>query len=46
MSRLADLAGHWTPYSYAFLDASAKREMRRRMLKAPAIPGYQIPGSE
>jgi alpha-D-ribose 1-methylphosphonate 5-phosphate C-P lyase len=30
-------------YSYAFLDAFAKRELRRRMLKAVAIPGYQVP---
>jgi len=25
------------------LDESAKREMRRRILKAIAIPGYQVP---
>ena len=30
-------------YSYAFLDEFAKRELRRRMLKAVAIPGYQVP---
>ena len=30
-------------YSYAFLDPFAKRELRRRMLKAIAIPGYQVP---
>ena len=30
-------------YSYGFLDAFAKRELRRRMLKAIAIPGYQVP---
>ena len=30
-------------YSYAFLDAFAKRELRRRILKAIAIPGCQIP---
>ena len=30
-------------YSYAFLDEGAKREIRRKMLKAVAIPGCQIP---
>jgi alpha-D-ribose 1-methylphosphonate 5-phosphate C-P lyase len=30
-------------YAYAFLDAFAKRELRRRTLKAIAIPGYQVP---
>lgn len=30
-------------YAYGFLDAYAKRELRRRMLKAIAIPGYQVP---
>lgn len=30
-------------YSYAYLDAYAKRELRRRILKAIAIPGYQVP---
>lgn len=30
-------------YSYAFLDAFAKRELRRSILKAIAIPGYQVP---
>ena len=32
-----------TRYSYAFLDEGAKREIRRRMLKAVAIPGCQVP---
>lgn len=31
------------PYAYAFLDEGAKREIRRRMLKAVAIPGHQVP---
>lgn len=31
------------PYSYAFLDEGAKREIRRKALKAVAIPGYQVP---
>ncbi|MCS6836964.1 MAG: alpha-D-ribose 1-methylphosphonate 5-phosphate C-P-lyase PhnJ [Anaerolineae bacterium] len=43
MSRLAALAKPQTGYSYAFMDAFAKRELRRRMLKAVAIPGYQVP---
>ena len=30
-------------YSYAFLDEFAKRELRRKILKAIAIPGYQVP---
>ncbi|MCX7850800.1 alpha-D-ribose 1-methylphosphonate 5-phosphate C-P-lyase PhnJ, partial [Thermus sp.] len=30
-------------YSYAFLDPFAKREVRRRLLKAVAIPGHQVP---
>src|SRR5208283_172707 len=30
-------------YNFAFLDENAKREIRRRILKAIAIPGYQVP---
>ena len=30
-------------YNYAFLDEGSKREIRRRILKAVAIPGYQVP---
>jgi alpha-D-ribose 1-methylphosphonate 5-phosphate C-P lyase len=30
-------------YSYGFLDAVSKREVRRALLKAVAIPGYQVP---
>jgi alpha-D-ribose 1-methylphosphonate 5-phosphate C-P lyase len=30
-------------YSYAFLDGISKREIRRTLLKAVAIPGYQVP---
>ncbi len=40
---LADLAHRRQDYSYAFLDEFAKRELRRRILKAIAIPGYQVP---
>lgn len=41
--KLTDLTRPWSSFSYGFLDASAKRELRRRMLKAIAIPGCQIP---
>ncbi len=30
-------------YNFAFLDEGAKREIRRKILKAVAIPGYQAP---
>lgn len=30
-------------YNFAFLDEGAKREIRRAILKAVAIPGYQVP---
>lgn len=40
---LKDLTQPASGYSYAFLDPFAKRELRRRMLKAVAIPGYQVP---
>lgn len=30
-------------YNFAFLDEGSKREVRRRTLKAVAIPGYQVP---
>lgn len=40
---LSDLVSKDTGYSFAFLDPFAKRELRRRMLKAVAIPGYQVP---
>lgn len=41
--RLGQLASPARDYSYAFLDEFAKRELRRRMLKAIAVPGYQVP---
>ncbi|GAB4120702.1 MAG: alpha-D-ribose 1-methylphosphonate 5-phosphate C-P-lyase PhnJ [Roseiflexaceae bacterium] len=41
--RLAEYAHPRQDYSYAFLDSFAKRELRRRILKAIAIPGYQVP---
>ncbi|MBI1297717.1 carbon-phosphorus lyase complex subunit PhnJ [bacterium] len=40
---LADLASPQQDYAFGFLDEFAKRELRRRMLKAIAIPGYQVP---
>lgn len=30
-------------YNFAFLDESSKREIRRKLLKAVCIPGYQVP---
>lgn len=32
-------------YNYAFIDESTKREIRRKILKAVCIPGYQVPYS-
>ena len=32
-------------FNYAFIDESTKREIRRKLLKAIAIPGYQVPYS-
>ena len=43
MTTLHDLVPPQSSYSYAFLDPFAKRELRRRTLKAVAIPGYQVP---
>ena len=34
-----------THYNYAFIDESTKREIRRKLLKAVCIPGYQVPYS-
>ncbi|MCX7914055.1 MAG: alpha-D-ribose 1-methylphosphonate 5-phosphate C-P-lyase PhnJ, partial [Thermodesulfovibrionales bacterium] len=30
-------------YNFGFIDEGAKREIRRKILKAIAIPGYQVP---
>jgi len=30
-------------YNFAFIDEATKREIRRKTLKAAAIPGYQVP---
>lgn len=40
---LANLTRPWAAMSWGFLDASAKREMRRKMVKAIAVPGCQMP---
>ncbi|MBV8083870.1 MAG: alpha-D-ribose 1-methylphosphonate 5-phosphate C-P-lyase PhnJ [Chloroflexi bacterium] len=40
LERLVSPEGH---YSYGFLDESSKREVRRAILSAVAIPGYQVP---
>ncbi len=41
---LESLAGDGlTGYNYAYLDEHTKREVRRSMLKAIAIPGHQVP---
>jgi alpha-D-ribose 1-methylphosphonate 5-phosphate C-P lyase len=42
---LADLLPSRDPlrYNFAFMDEGAKREIRRALLKAVAIPGHQIP---
>lgn len=40
---LSALTKPWEAFSYGFLDASAKREVRRKMLKAIAVPGCQMP---
>lgn len=39
---LSTLVRPWQRYSYGFLDGSAKRELRRGLLKAVAVPGSQV----
>lgn len=41
--KLAELVRPRADYNYAFLDEHAKRELRRSLLKAVALPGYQVP---
>ena len=36
---MANLSG----YNFAYLDEQTKRMIRRAILKAVAIPGYQVP---
>ncbi len=43
MSALATEVGHDPNYNYAYLDEQTKRMIRRALLKAVAIPGYQVP---
>jgi len=43
MTTLSTLAAARQDFAYGFLDSAAKRELRRRTLKAIAIPGYQVP---
>ncbi|MEM9797103.1 MAG: alpha-D-ribose 1-methylphosphonate 5-phosphate C-P-lyase PhnJ [Pseudomonadota bacterium] len=40
---LATLTKPWEAMAYGFLDASAKRELRRAMVKAVCVPGCQMP---
>jgi alpha-D-ribose 1-methylphosphonate 5-phosphate C-P lyase len=40
--KLTDLTRNGDTYSYAFLDEHTKRELRRRTLKAVALPGHQV----
>ena len=40
---LSTLTKPWEAISYGFLDSSAKRELRRKMLKSVAVPGCQMP---
>ncbi|PNY81437.1 alpha-D-ribose 1-methylphosphonate 5-phosphate C-P-lyase PhnJ [Deinococcus koreensis] len=40
---LAELAHPPQDHTYAFLDESAKRELRRTVLRAIALPGHQVP---
>lgn len=42
-ARLADLAGDPVRYSFGFIDEYSKREIRRAILTAVAVPGYQVP---
>jgi alpha-D-ribose 1-methylphosphonate 5-phosphate C-P lyase len=35
--------GHDRAYNYAYLDEQTKRMVRRALLKAIAVPGYQVP---
>jgi alpha-D-ribose 1-methylphosphonate 5-phosphate C-P lyase len=41
--RLSALTGQAGGYNFAFLDELSKKEVRRALLKAVAIPGYQVP---
>ena len=43
MTSVAELAGFQPHYAPGFLDESSKREIRRAILTAVAVPGYQVP---
>lgn len=44
VATVADLAArHGRPEAYAYLDEGTKRNVRRAILKALAIPGWQVP---
>jgi alpha-D-ribose 1-methylphosphonate 5-phosphate C-P lyase len=43
MTRRADDDGRIAAYNYAYLDEQTKRMIRRALLKAVAVPGYQVP---
>lgn len=40
---LKTLTRPWRAFTYGFLDPSAKREIRRKLIKAVAVPGCQMP---
>jgi len=43
MSQIAQETAHDQNYNYGYLDEQTKRMIRRALLKAVAIPGYQVP---
>jgi alpha-D-ribose 1-methylphosphonate 5-phosphate C-P lyase len=43
MQVLKEMKFNTAEYNFAFLDEGSKREIRRKTLKAVAIPGYQVP---
>src|ERR1700704_5793830 len=40
---MADIDSNAGAYNYAYLDEQTKRMIRRAILKAVAVPGYQVP---
>src|SRR5215831_20874337 len=40
---LAELLAPATLYNFGYIDEDSKREIRRKLLKAVAIPGHQVP---
>ncbi len=43
MSQIAEQMAHDPNYNYGYLDEQTKRMIRRALLKAVAVPGYQVP---